>query len=206
MSRLDARLSAGLQALNVDAALLGPLQMYLDELEKWNTAYNLTAITNRADMITKHLLDSLVVLPHVKGRVLDVGSGAGLPGIPLALANPDLQVTVLDSNGKKARFMRQAKRVLKMTNLEVVQSRVENYQPEQAFDRVISRAFASLTDFFTTCARLVSLDGTLLAMKGRLDPAEMAEVPTEIHLIETKKLVVPGLNEERHLVIAGLKL
>lgn len=206
MSRLDARLSAGLQALNVDAALLGPLQAYLDELEKWNTAYNLTAITDRADMITKHLLDSLVVLPWVSGRVLDVGSGAGLPGIPLALANPELKVTVLDSNGKKARFMRQAKRVLKLDNLEVVESRVEKYQPAQPFDRVISRAFASLHDFFSACARLVAFDGTLLAMKGRIDPAELAEIPPDVRLIETKKLLVPGLNEERHLVMAGLKL
>ncbi|MEK6807187.1 MAG: 16S rRNA (guanine(527)-N(7))-methyltransferase RsmG [Pseudomonadota bacterium] len=206
MRRVEIRLSAGLQALNLAPTLAAPLSTYLDELERWNAAYNLTAVRDRDEMVTRHLLDSLVVLPHVSGRVLDVGSGAGLPGIPLALANPQLQVTMLDSNGKKARFMRQAKRVLKLTNVEVVQSRVENYQPAQPFDQVISRAFASLSDFFAACARLVSLEGTLLAMKGRLDPAEMAEIPAEVRLIETKKLRVPGLDEERHLVIAGLKL
>ena len=203
----DARLQSGLSQLGLVQPLLeSQLLAYLDELERWNAVYNLTAVRDKDEMVTRHLLDSLAVLPHVSGRVLDVGSGAGLPGIPLALANPALHVTLLDSNGKKARFMRQAQRVLKLTNLDIVQARVENYQPAQTYDRVISRAFASLSDFFSACARLVSLDGTLLAMKGRLDPAEMADIPTEVRLIETKKLVVPGLNEERHLVIAGLKL
>ncbi len=203
----DARLKNGLAQLGLaQAPLESQLLAYLDELERWNAAYNLTAVRDRDEMVTRHLLDSLAVLPFVSGRVLDVGSGAGLPGIPLALVNPALQVTLLDSNGKKARFMRQAKRVLKLTNIEIVQSRVENYQPAQTFDRVISRAFASLPDFLSACARLVSLEGSLLAMKGRLDPEEMSEIPTEIRLIETKKLVVPGLNEERHLVIAGIKL
>ncbi len=203
----DARLKSGLRQLGLAQAELEPrLIAYLDELERWNAAYNLTAVRDRDEMVTRHLLDSLIVLPHVRGRVLDVGSGAGLPGIPLALANPDLRVTLLDSNGKKARFMRQAKRVLKLSNVEIVQSRVENYQPAQTFDGVISRAFASLSDFFSACARLVSLEGTLLAMKGRIDPAEMSEIPPDVRLIETKKLQVPGLDEERHLVIAGLKL
>lgn len=203
----DARLKSGLSQLGLaNPEMESRLLAYLDELERWNAAYNLTAVRDKDEMVTRHLLDSLAVLPHVNGRVLDVGSGAGLPGIPLALANPGLQVTVLDSNGKKTRFMRQAKRVLEMNNLDVVQSRVENYQPAQPFHQVISRAFASLADFFSACARLVALDGTLLAMKGRLDPAEMAEIPADVRLIETKKLVVPGLNEERHLVIAGLKL
>ena len=202
----EKKLRRGLSALGLPASLAEPLMLYLNELERWNAAYNLTAVRVRNDMVTRHLLDSLAVLPYVAGRVLDVGSGAGLPGIPLALANPDLQVTLLDSNGKKARFMRQAKRVLKLPNVEVVQLRAENYQPAQTFDRVISRAFARLPDFLKVCARLVSLEGTLLAMKGRLDPEEMSEIPTEVKLIETKKLLVPGLDEERHLVIAAIKL
>lgn len=208
----EKRLRSGLAVLQLDEKLTAPLLAYLDELERWNAAYNLTAVRDRGEMVTRHILDSLTVLPYASpltphpSRLLDVGSGAGLPGIPLALANPQLQVTLLDSNGKKARFMRQAKRVLKLTNVEIVQSRVENYQPAQTFDRVISRAFSSLSDFFSACARLVSLEGTLLAMKGRIDPAEMSEIPADVRLIETKKLVVPGLDEERHLVIAGLKL
>ena len=202
-----ARLTQGLNQLGLAQPELAPrLLTYLDELERWNSAYNLTAVRDKNEMVTRHLLDSLTVLPYVDGRVLDVGSGAGLPGIPLALANPDLQVTLLDSNGKKARFMRQAKRVLKLPNVEIVQSRVENYQPAQTFDRVISRAFARLPDFLKLCARLVSLEGSLLAMKGRLDPEEMSDVPPEVKLIETKKLSVPGLKEDRHLVIAAIKL
>ncbi len=204
---MSQRLKTGLSQLGLaQPPLESQLLAYLDELERWNAAYNLTAVRDRDEMVTRHLLDSLVVLPHVSGRVLDVGSGAGLPGIPLALANPQLQVTLLDSNGKKARFMRQVKRVLKLPNIEIVQSRVQNYQPLLPFDRVISRAFSSLSDFIKVCARLVSLEGTLLAMKGRLDPKEMSEIPADVRLIETKKLIVPGLNEERHLIITAIKL
>jgi len=200
-----ALLDAGLRELGLDAALAEPLMAYLDELQKWNAAYNLTAIRDPGEMVTRHLLDSLVLLPHVRGRLLDVGAGAGLPGIPLALANPALDVTVLDSNGKKARFMRHAQRTLGLANVAVAEARAEAYTAEQPFDTIVSRAFASLSEFFVQTETLLARGGQWVAMKGKLDSKELAEVPARFVIRETHRLQVPGLDEDRHAVVAELK-
>lgn len=200
---LRASLEAGLAALGLPAPLSIALLAYLDELQKWNAAYNLTAVREPGEMVTRHLLDSLVMHPYVRGPLLDVGSGAGLPGIPLAIARPELQVTVLDSNGKKARFLRHAVRALKLGNVKVVEARVEDYQPARPFAAVTSRAFASLRDFFSLTAHLLAADGQWLAMKGKLDPQETQDLPAGVGIVDIKPLQVPGLAEARHLVIAA---
>lgn len=198
----EARLIAGLAALKLDLALAGPLLKYLGELVLWNKAYNLTAVRDPAEMVTRHLLDSLAVLPHAAGRVLDVGSGAGLPGVPLALANPALAVTLLDSNGKKARFLRHVQRQLPLANMEVAEARAEAYAPAAGYDTVISRAYASLREFLASTATLGAGSGRWLAMKGKLDRQELADVPPGFRVAQEIQLTVPGLDEERHLIIA----
>jgi 16S rRNA (guanine527-N7)-methyltransferase len=197
----EARLLAGLIALKLDPALAAPLLRYLGELVIWNKAYNLTAVREPAEMVTRHLLDSLVVLPHVEGRTVDVGSGAGLPGIPLALANPALHVTLLDSNGKKARFLRHAQRTLPLGNVEVVEARAEAFQPAARFDTIVTRAFGSLREFLEQTGALGADRGRWLAMKGKLDLKELADVPPGFRVEQEIQLKVPGLDEERHLVI-----
>lgn len=178
---------------------------YLDELARWNRAYNLTAVRDAADMVTRHLLDSLAVLPLLRGRVLDVGSGAGLPAIPLALAHAPLAVTALDSNGKKARFLRHVQRSLAIANLDVVESRVEDFSPHAPFDFVVSRALAPLAEFFDLTRHLLAPSGQWVAMKGKLGRTELERLPAGIEIREIRRLHVPGLNEERHAVIAGNK-
>ena len=202
-----SRLRAGANELGVALAddQLAQLMAYQAELIKWNSAYNLTAVRDPMQMITRHLLDSLTVLPLVRRRVLDVGAGAGLPSLVLAIADPTLIVTALDSNGKKARFMRHAVRTLGLTNVEVIEGRVETFVPEQVFDSVVSRAFASLADFFDQTAHLLAPGGQWVAMKGKLDTGELAAIPANIELRETHRLRVPGLNEDRHAVVAVLK-
>ena len=199
-------LAAGLAKMGLPAnsVLHAQLLLFLAELHKWNGAYNLTAIREPQEMVTRHLLDSLAVLPLMQGRVLDVGAGAGLPAIPLALANPLLRVTALDSNGKKARFMRHAGRVLKLDNLEVIEGRVEDHAG--SYDCITSRAFASLADFFDKTSHLLVSGGVWVAMKGKLDGQELAGTPDELEIRETRRLLVPGLNEERHAVIASKKI
>lgn len=196
----EARLIAGLVALRLDTALAGPLSRYLGELVLWNKAYNLTAVRDPAEMVTRHLLDSLTVLPYVQGSVIDVGSGAGLPGVPLAIANPSLKVTLLDSNGKKARFLRHVQRVLSLSNIDVQETRAESYKPAQPFDCIVSRAYASVADFIGTTAGLGGPATRWIAMKGRLDAAELKELPAGYALAEAVPLKVPNLNEERHLL------
>ena len=172
---------------------------YLALLLKWNAAYNLTAVRDPEQMVIKHLLDSLSILPHVQGKTLiDVGTGAGLPGFVLALVKPDLQVTLLDSNGKKIRFLRQAIADLGVKNAEAVQSRVEEF--EKTFDLVTSRAFATLTDMVQGSAQLLSESGEFLAMKGVRPVEEIAALPEEFAVREVLALQVPFLHEERHLV------
>ncbi len=176
------------------------LLQYLALIQKWNKVHNLTAVRDPEEMVTLHLLDSLSVLPHIKsGRLLDVGSGAGLPGIPLALCLPDLQVTVMDSSHKKASFMRQVKAELNIPNLEVVCGRVEDYQPEQLFDIVISRAFSDLNQFVMLTKHLCKPDGQWLAMKGVHPYDELAQLDTAAPA-EVVPLKVPGLQAQRHLV------
>lgn len=198
---LQKKLSQGLAELGIDldAATQQKLLDYLALLEKWNKVHNLTAVRDPSDMVTLHLLDSLSVLPHIKsGRLLDVGSGAGLPGIPLSIVRPDLQVTVMDSSHKKASFMRQAKAALGIPNLEVVCGRVEEFHPEHKFNMVISRAFSDLAEFMRLTTHLCDEGGVWLAMKGVYPFDELAQIkgPTS----EVVPLRVPGLEAQRHLV------
>jgi 16S rRNA (guanine527-N7)-methyltransferase len=198
----EARLLAGLVALRLDPALAAPLLKYLGELVLWNKTYNLTSVRAPVEMVTRHLLDSLSVLPHVAGRTVDVGSGAGLPGIPLALANPALHVTLLDSGGKKARFLRHAQRTLPIANVEVVEARAEAFTPPARFDTVVTSAFGSLREFLEQSAALGADRGRWLAMKGKLDRKELADVPAGFRVEQEIQLHVPGLDEQRHLIIA----
>jgi 16S rRNA (guanine527-N7)-methyltransferase len=203
----SSRLAAGLAALSLDAGLVVPLSAYLAQLSKWNRTYNLTAVRDEAEMVTRHLLDSLAILPaitpHLSGapalRVLDVGSGAGLPGIPLALARPAWRLTLLDSNGKKARFIRHAVRTLGLTNVEVLEQRAESVR--EPYDVVVSRAYASLADFVDSTRSALAPDGLWLAMKGKLETAELGALPPTVRVVATPKVNVPGLDEDRHVVV-----
>nr|WP_242472504.1 16S rRNA (guanine(527)-N(7))-methyltransferase RsmG [Ectothiorhodospira mobilis] len=191
----------GLDALGLDAALAPPLMAYLGLLLRWNRAYNLTAVRDPVDMVTLHLLDSLAVLPHVQGpRLLDVGSGAGLPGIPLAIARPELRITLLDAVAKKVRFLRQAALELGLGHLEPVHARVETYPGQQGFDTVISRAFAATGTFVRLAGPLCAPGGRLLAMKGRDADDDAAALPAGWGVAATHPLRVPGLPAARHLV------
>ncbi len=201
---LAAELAAGIAALNIDVAA-GAQQRLLDYLalvEKWNQAYNLTAVREPAKMLTHHVLDSLAVLPHVRGdHVLDVGSGAGLPGIPLALARPQWRVTLLDANHKKATFLRQAVIELQLANVDVVCERVETWVPPRQFDTVVSRAFSDLPEFLALAGRLCARTGVMVAMKGIYPHEELAQVPEGFCLRDVVSLHVPGLQAERHAAL-----
>lgn len=202
---LAAQLEGGCRGLGVavPAAVQRALLDYLDELGQWNRSYNLTAVREPARMVTLHLLDSLSVLPFLAGEaVVDVGAGAGLPGLVLALADPHRRYVLLDANGKKAAFMRHAVRRLRPGNVEVVQARVEDYRPsDDGFDCVISRAFASLADMASGCAHLLAPGGYLMAMKGRYPQQEVAALPGAFELRESHRLTIPGLDAERHLLV-----
>jgi 16S rRNA (guanine527-N7)-methyltransferase len=190
----------GIVSLNLNATddQVDQLIGFIKLIEKWNKAYNLTAIRNREEMARLHILDSLAIVPHIEGkRIIDIGTGAGLPGIPLAICLPEIDFTLLDSNAKKTRFVQQAVLELKLKNVEVLHSRVENYHPEQAYDAVLTRAFASLPDIVKLTAHLLAKDGVLLAMKGQSLDAEMAEITAESAVIP---LSVPGADVERCLV------
>jgi 16S rRNA (guanine527-N7)-methyltransferase len=186
------------------AAQVATLERYLDLLEKWNRVYNLTAIRERSRMVTHHLLDSLAVLPHVHGpRVLDVGSGAGLPGIPIAIAGPALHVALLESNHKKSAFLTQAVAELQLANVQVVTERIESWQTETRFDTIVSRAFAELGEFASLAGRLLAPQGVLAAMKGVHPFEEIERLPKAFRVQEVVRLRVPGLDAERHLVLMG---
>lgn len=201
-SAYAAVLESGLKALGLAHELAPPLLAYLAELEKWNAAYNLTAVRDPREMVSRHLLDSLVVLPFVgEGALLDVGAGAGLPGIPLAIARPEVRVTLLDSNGKKARFLRHVQRTLKLDNVEVAEARAEDWHPPDAYVQVISRAFASLGDFLRLTGHLLAADGRWLAMKGKVSAEELESIPPGMSLEAVHSLAVPGLREARSLVV-----
>lgn len=177
------------------------LQRYLTLLQRWNKVYNLTAVRNPGQMLPLHLWDSLSVAARVRGETcLDVGSGAGLPGIPLAVLYPERAFTLLDTNGKKTRFIQQATVELGLKNVQVVQQRVEVWQPEQKFAAIISRAFASLADFVTVSAAHLQEDGILFAMKGRYPEQEIAGLPAGWVVTQSYPLTVPGLDAERHLL------
>ncbi|ARD24414.1 MULTISPECIES: 16S rRNA (guanine(527)-N(7))-methyltransferase RsmG [Shewanella] len=174
---------------------------FVTMLNKWNKAYNLTSVRDPEQMLIRHVMDSLVVSPYLKGqRFIDVGTGPGLPGIPLAILNPDKEFVLLDSLGKRIRFQKQVQFELKINNITSVESRVEAYEPEQKFDGVISRAFASIEDMLTWCHHLPADNGQFYALKGQLSDAEMASIPNEFTVTETISLTVPKLDEQRHLL------
>jgi 16S rRNA (guanine527-N7)-methyltransferase len=199
---LSGLLTRGLERLGEDPAA-HPVEKYLwflAELAKWNEAYNLTAIRDPAQMVTHHLLDSLSILPWLQGdRCLDVGTGAGLPGLILALARPQTHWTLLDSKSKKIRFLQNVLFTLKPGNVELVTARVEDYHPPRPFSTIVSRAFSSLVDFYRITGHLKAIDGCLLAMKGTYPQQELAELSGPAP--EVVRLDVPGLDSERHLVI-----
>jgi len=204
---LRRRLVAGLSALSLalDDAAIERLLDYVALLERWNAAYNLTAVRDPAEMVTRHLLDSLAIAPHVTGATLaDLGSGAGLPGIPLAIAAPERDVLLVDSNGKKARFLREAVRKLALAKTRVAESRVENV--EGTFDCITARAFASLGDMLAWGGHLLAPNGRWLALKGRFPDDELAGIPEAFDVEKTIELNVPGLDAERHLVILKRKV
>ncbi|EBA5087592.1 16S rRNA (guanine(527)-N(7))-methyltransferase RsmG, partial [Salmonella enterica] len=170
------------------------LVAYVGMLDKWNKAYNLTSVRDPAEMIVRHILDSIVVAPYLQGqRFIDVGTGPGLPGIPLAIVLPDAHFTLLDSLGKRVRFLRQVQHELKLENITPVQSRVEAYPSEPPFDGVISRAFASLSDMVSWCRHLPGDKGRFYALKGQLPEDEIASLPDNFSVESVEKLRVPQL-------------
>jgi 16S rRNA (guanine527-N7)-methyltransferase len=188
-------------ALDLDEAQLAKLVAHLDLLDDWNTRMNLTAIRDRPSQLTKHLLDSLTVLPYLQGeRIADVGSGAGFPGIPLAIVEPNRHFTLIESTGKKCRFLEHVREALELKNVEVVQSRAEGYKPEVRFDTVLARAVGPVADLVKVAGPLVVGGGRLLAMKGRYPEAELAAKLNGWKVASVHPLTVPGLGEERHLV------
>ncbi len=178
------------------------LQQYLFLLKKWNRAYNLTSITTTKAMVIRHVLDSLSVSPYLKGdHIIDVGTGAGLPGIPLSIVNPDLEFFLLDSNNKKSRFLKQAKMDLDLDNVAIIHSRVESYNPPIRFDTAIARAFSSLNEFLLNTKHLVCKDGgQFLAMKGVYPLSELEALTDGFVIDAVDRLEVPDLGAERHVV------
>lgn len=200
----EQQLKAGIAALGLglpegaEAKLLA----YLALLDKWNRVYNLTAVREPGRMVSHHLLDSLAAVPYFQGgTVLDVGSGGGLPGIPLAIARPELQVTLIDSIAKKTAFLLQAKAELGLANLSVVTSRVEDFQPAGSFDVVTSRAFSDLKEFVVLTRHLAAPGGHWLAMKGLYPNEEVAVLPPDVKVSADHAVVVPGLEASRHLIV-----
>jgi len=188
-------------ALDLDEAQLGKLVAHLDLLDEWNSRFNLTAIRDRPSQLTKHLLDSLTVQPYLRGeRIADVGSGAGFPGIPLAIVEPHRHFSLIESTGKKCRFLEHVREALGLKNVEVVQSRAESYKPEVRFDTVIARAVGPIADLVKAAGPLVVGGGRLLAMKGRYPEDELAARMSGWKVAAVHPLTVPGLGEERHLV------
>ncbi len=210
---LESDLSSGLNqlGLNCSLAVQAQLRDYIHLINKWNRVYNLTSVRDPAEMVTRHLLDSLAVLPYLRGlRVLDVGTGAGLPGIPLAIVSkekevcPEREFVLLDSNSKKTRFVQQVISELGLTNVQVVHERAENFCPTKLFDVVVSRAFASASDMLKNSGQHCASDGVILAMKGTDPVSELQDMPAALaskYVVDAvHQLKVPGLEGQRHLV------
>lgn len=198
-------LSKGLCQLNLPQPLDDKQQSrlikYVELLNKWNKTYNLTAVRKPEQMITRHLFDSLSICPYVRGkRLLDVGTGAGLPGIPLAIVFPERHFTLLDSNNKKTRFVTQAVSELELSNVDVVQSRVEEFQSTELFDTIITRAYSTIGDMVKQTSHLLAIDGIFLAMKGVNPMTEIDELPSDYAVKENHVIKVPELEEARHLL------
>ena len=200
MDSCSEKLHQGLADLNLPISEPQQQQLlrFIKLIEKWNKAYNLTAVRDPLEMVSLHLLDSLAILPHVKPpRIADIGTGAGLPGVPLAISMPECHFTLVDSNSKKTRFVQQAVLELQLKNVDVVHSRVELLQPQALFSTVISRAFASMGDILQLTGHLLADEGVLLAMKGQMPEQELVVLSAEYSVIP---LVVPGINAERCLI------
>ena len=206
---VEQQLTAGVAALGLALPHGGVAKLlaYLALLDKWNRVYNLTAVRDAERMVSHHLLDSLAAVPYVQGgaphlvRVLDVGSGGGLPGIPLAIARPELQVTLIDSIAKKTAFLLQAKAELGLGNLNVVTGRVEDWRPAEGFDVITSRAFSDLKEFVALTRHLLKPAGRWLAMKGLYPHEEIAGLPADVKVGADHALFVPGLEASRHLIV-----
>ncbi len=182
------------------------LLRYVTLLDRWNSAFNLTAITDPKEMLVKHLFDSLAVGPYLSGqKFIDVGTGAGLPGVPLAITNTHRNFDLLDSNGKKTRFLFQVRTRLGLNNISEIQQRVAEHWTDIGYDGIISRAFASLSDMVKNTSHLLSPGGKYYAMKGRVMVTEIQALPVDVEVESILKLTVPGLNEERHLIVIGKK-
>lgn len=209
MSQLRTQLDSLIAQTTLDVSEQQRDQLvgYVEMLNKWNKAYNLTSVRDPQEMLIKHIMDSIVVSTHLQGNsFIDVGTGPGLPGIPLSIMNPDKQFVLLDSLGKRIRFIKQVLHELKIENVTPVQSRVEEYQPEERFDAVLSRAFASMTDMVEWCHHLPKTDGgCFLALKGQLPQSEIEQLPEWCSVTDIKALSVPQLEGERHLVILSRK-
>lgn len=204
---VEQQLQAGVAALGLTLpeGAEKRLLAYLALLDKWNRVYNLTAVREAERMVSHHLLDSLAAVPYFQGETaIDVGSGGGLPGIPLAIARPELQVTLIDSIAKKTAFLLQAKAELGLANLNVVTGRVEDYRPEAGFDVVTSRAFSDLKEFVTLTRHLLKPSGRWLAMKGLIPHEEIASLPVWARVSANHELAVPALGAARHLIVLEL--
>jgi 16S rRNA (guanine527-N7)-methyltransferase len=198
---------AELMSVNLTDRQVKLLLDYIEEFDKWNKAYNLSAVRDISEMVTRHLVDSLSVVPFLRKthfstkNIIDVGTGGGLPGVPLAIMFPDTQFTLLDSNGKKTRFLFNVKTRLELDNLEIENCRVEEFKPEKKSDAVISRAFASLQDMTEGCKHLLKEDGIFIAMKGLFPAEELEAVSEKIELVQSIKLKFSKVDRERHLLI-----
>jgi 16S rRNA (guanine527-N7)-methyltransferase len=201
---LEQRISDGARTmgLELDASAPARLTRYLELIDKWNRVHNLTAVRDTTQMVVLHVLDSLSVLPHVEGceRILDVGTGPGLPGIPLAIALPRSRITLLDSSHKKCAFLEQARIELALENVSVVCERIEQWKPAQPYDAVVSRAFSDLSDFVAQAQHAVAPAGRMIAMKGVYPFDEITRVPATHKVAQVVELHVPELDAKRHLV------
>jgi 16S rRNA (guanine527-N7)-methyltransferase len=203
---IEPRLTAGLSELGLALApaQVGALSTLVAELADWNERFNLTAITEPAEVVDKHLLDSLAILPLLKGlQVADVGSGAGFPGLPLAIADLDRRYTLIESTGKKVKFLRHVVERLDLPNLEVVQGRAEAFKPRRPYDSVIARALGSLAQFVRVAGHLAGRSGKLLAMKGKVPENELKAIPAGWKALAVHPIRVPGLDAERCVVELG---
>ena len=203
-AELRSRLSRGLESLEIpsDSQQQDKLLAFIHLLGKWNRVYNLTAINEPSKIVTHHILDSLSIVPFINGhRILDIGAGAGLPGIPLAIMLTGIEFTLIDSNSKKSRFMQQAMAELDMKNVTVEQVRVEQYNPGNLFDTVISRAFASLEKIAKLSAPLCVDDGLILAMKGVYPEQEIESISKSFEIKAVHKIQVPGIDAERNVIL-----
>lgn len=201
---LEKRLAEGLPLVGAAPTdqQVAALARFLRLLDKWNKAFNLTGVRDLSEMVTRHVLDSVSVRPYLHGlSILDVGTGAGFPGIPLAVMEPQRQFSLLDSGGKKIRFVRHSTGELAIGNVSVVHERVEDYDPADPFDMVLCRAFTSIGDFTRRCGHLAVKGGRLLAMKGRFPEAELSSIPNNWETVEVTPVNIPGLAGERHIVV-----